>query len=96
MKLSKKDLKRIEKSAIKYKQFYETPNHEIDAIVQELIDSSKNMPKNMTKEEEISYILDGDNGDNNLDKLKQIIEEEEGNNAKSQRKRMTALFAVGR
>lgn len=45
MKLSKKDLKRIEKSAIKYKQFYETPNHEIDAIVQELIDSSKNMPK---------------------------------------------------
>lgn len=40
------------------------------------------MPKNMTKEEEISYILDGDNGDNNLDKLKQIIEEEEGNNAK--------------
>lgn len=79
MKLSKKDLKRIEKSAIKYKQFYETPNHEIDAIVQELIDSSKNMPKNMTKEEEISYIL---NGDNDLDKLKQIIEEEEGSNAK--------------
>ena len=35
MKLSKKDLKRIEKSAIKYKQFYETPNHEIDAIVQD-------------------------------------------------------------
>lgn len=36
----------------------------------------------MTKEEEISYILNGDNGDNDLDKLKQIIEEEEGSNAK--------------
>lgn len=82
MKLSKKDQKRIEKSAIKYKQFYETPNPEIDSIVQELIDSSKDMPKNMTKEEEISYILNGVDGDNDLDKLKQIIKEEEGINAK--------------
>ncbi len=82
MKLSKKDQKRIEKSAIKYKQFYETPNPEIDSIVQELIDSSKDIPKNMTKEEEISYILNGVDGDNDLDKLKQIIKEEEGINAK--------------
>lgn len=82
MKLSKKDQKRIEKSAIKYKKFYETPNPEIDSIVQELIDSSKDMPKNMTKEEEISYILNGVDGDNDLDKLKQIIKEEEGINAK--------------
>lgn len=77
MKISKKQQKRLEKSALKYKQFYETPNSEIDSIVQELIDSSKNMPKNMTKDEEIAYILSGTNGDNDLDKLKQIIEDNE-------------------
>lgn len=77
MKISKKQQKRLEKSALKYKQFYETPNPEIDSIVQELIDSSKDTPKHMTKEEEIAYILSGANGDNDLDKLKQIIENNE-------------------
>lgn len=46
-----------EKNALALKSFYETPCPEIDNIVSELKESAKNQPKNMTKDEEIAWIL---------------------------------------
>lgn len=51
----------IEAEANHYKQFYNTPCPEADAIVSELKESAKSQPKNMSKEEEIAYMIgDGD------------------------------------
>lgn len=51
----------LEPEANHYKQLYNTPCTEVDAIVSELKESAKSQPKNMSKEEEIAYMIgDGD------------------------------------
>lgn len=79
MKLNKKTEKRIKKQAARLKQMYEAPNPEVDKIIAELREDVKNnpMPKNMTKDEEIAWILQEVNKNDNFDKIKQIIEENE-------------------
>lgn len=42
-----------------YSCVYRTPNDKLDAIVAELEEAAKSQPKNMTKEEEIAYIIGG-------------------------------------
>lgn len=75
MRLNKKMQKRIEAEAKRLKQIYEAPNPEVDKIVAELKESAKNQPKNMTKDEEIAWILKEANGEDNLEKLQAIINE---------------------
>nr|DAL13637.1 MAG TPA_asm: hypothetical protein [Caudoviricetes sp.] len=75
MKLNKKTQKRIERQAARYKQMFEAPCPEVDKIVAELKESAKNQPKNMTKDEEIAWILKEANGEDNLEKLQEIINE---------------------
>lgn len=77
MKLNKKDEKRIKEQAARLKQIYEAPNPVIDKIIAELREDIKNnpMPENMTKDEEIAWILKEANGEDNFDKLNQIIED---------------------
>lgn len=53
-----------EAQANHYKRFYSTPCAEADALVTELKESAKNRPKNMTKEEEIAYMI----GDTDISK----------------------------
>lgn len=79
MKLNKKTEKRIKEQAARLKQIYEAPNPEVDKIISELREDVKNnpMPKNMTKDEEIAWILQEVNKNDNFDKIKQIIEENE-------------------
>lgn len=50
-----------EEKANHYKRFYNTPCAEADAIVAGLRESAKSQPNNMTKEEEIAYVI-GDTG----------------------------------
>lgn len=47
----------VEAQASHYIAFYTAPHPEIDAIVAELRESAKSQPKNMTKDEEIAYML---------------------------------------
>lgn len=79
MKLNKKTQKRIEAEAKRLKQIYEAPHPEVDKIIAELREDVKNnpMPKNMTKDEEIAWILKEANGEDNLEKLQAIINEGE-------------------
>lgn len=79
MKLNKKTEKRIEAEAKRLKQIYEAPNPEVDKIIAELKEDVKNnpMPKNMTKDEEIAWILKEAHGEDNLEKLQAIINEDE-------------------
>lgn len=79
MKLSKKTERRIKAQAGRLKRMYETPCPEVDKIVAELREDVKNnpMPRNMTKDEEIAWILKEANGEDNFDKLQQIIEDNE-------------------
>jgi hypothetical protein len=57
MKLNKKTEQLIERRAAKLKKFFETPDPEVDKIISELRVDAKNRPQNMSKEEEIAYIL---------------------------------------
>lgn len=57
MKLSKKMLAQIELEAKRFKSLMEEPNPEVEALIAEIKESVQTMPKNMTKEEEIAYIL---------------------------------------
>lgn len=77
MKLSKKTERRIKAQAARLKRMYETPCPEVDKIVAELREDVKNnpMPQNMTKDEEIAWILKEANGEDDFDKLQQIIED---------------------
>lgn len=77
MKLSKKTERRIKAQAVRLKRMYETPCPEVDKIVAELREDVKNnpMPQNMTKDEEIAWILKEANGEDDFDKLQQIIED---------------------
>lgn len=72
MRLNKKTQKYIEAEAKRLKQIYEAPNPEVDKIIAELKEDVKNnpMPKNMTKDEEIDWILKAANGKDNFDNLK--------------------------
>lgn len=77
MRLNKKTERRIKAQAAHLKRMYETPCPEVDKIVAELREDVKNnpMPQNMTKDEEIAWILKEANGEDNFDKLQQIIED---------------------
>lgn len=77
MKLNKKTQKRIEAQAARYKQMFEAPCPEADKLFAELKESAKSMPKNMTKDEEIAWILKEANGEDDLEKLQAIINEGE-------------------
>jgi hypothetical protein len=74
MKLNKKEQKRIERQSARYKQMFETPCPEIDEIVAELKKDAKDMPKNMTHDEEIAWILKEANGEDDFEKLTQKLE----------------------
>lgn len=80
MKLNKKTERRIKTEALRLKQIYEAPNPEVDKIVAELKEDVKNhsLPKNMTKDEEIAWILKEVNGEDNFDIIQDIINENEG------------------
>lgn len=59
-------IKRLIKAQVNhYKRLYNTPWAEADAIVSELKESAKNRSKNMSREEEIAYML----GDPDVDVL---------------------------
>jgi hypothetical protein len=77
MKLNKKTQKRIERQAANYKRMFEAPCSEVDKIIAELKEDAKNQPKNMTKDEEIAWILKEAHGEDNLEKLQAIINEDE-------------------
>ena len=74
MKLNKKTMRRIEAQAAHYKSMYETPCPEVDKIIAELKKDAQDMPKNMTKDEEIAYILKKSNGEDDFEKLTQKLE----------------------
>ena len=57
MKISKKALKGIKAEALRLKQIYEAPNLEVDKIILELREEAKGKPENMSKDEELAYIL---------------------------------------
>lgn len=57
MKLSKKVIKGIKTEALRLKQIYEAPNPEVDKIISELREEAKGKPENMSKDEELTYIL---------------------------------------
>lgn len=61
MRLSKKTKRAITAQANRLRKIYETPNSEIDAIVDEIRESAKNQPKFKTREDEIAYILRSNN-----------------------------------
>lgn len=57
MKLNKKTERLIKRKAAELKKLYETPNPEVDKIISELRAEATKRPQNMSKEEEIAYIL---------------------------------------
>lgn len=69
-------LERIKEKAAWLKQIYEAPNPEVDKIVAELKEDAKLMPKNITKDEEIAWILKEANGEDDFEKLQAIISED--------------------
>lgn len=77
MRLNKKTERHIKAQAGRLKRMYEAPCPEVDKIVEELKKDAKDMPKNMTHDEEIAWILKAANEKDNFDNLKQIIEENE-------------------
>lgn len=92
MRLNKKTQKRIEAEAKRLKQIYEAPNPEVDKIVAELKESAKNQPKNMTKDEEIAWILKEANGEDDLEKLQEIINEGETEQTEKLKESIVAHF----
>lgn len=76
MKLNKKTEKRIEAQVARYQQMLEASFPEVDKIVAELKEDAKLMPKNMTKDEEIAWILKEANGEDDFEKLQAIISED--------------------
>lgn len=69
-------LERIKEKTAWLKQIYEAPNPEVDKIVAELKEDAKLMPKNITKDEEIAWILKEANGEDDFEKLQAIISED--------------------
>ena len=53
----KKTERLIKRRAAEFKKLYETPNPEVDKIISELRAEATKRPQNMSKEEEIAYIL---------------------------------------
>lgn len=74
MRLNKKTERRIKAQAAHYKQMFEVPCPEVDKIVAELKKDAKDMPKNMTHDEEIAWILKEANGEDDFEKLTQKLE----------------------
>jgi hypothetical protein len=75
MKLNKKTQKRIERQAEQHQQISEAPCKKNDKIATTPKESAKQPQKNMTKDEEIAWILKEANGEDNLEKLQEIINE---------------------
>lgn len=94
MKLNKKTEKRIKEQAARLKQMYEAPNPEVDKIIEELREDVKNnpMPKNMTKDEEIAWILKEANREVDFDKLQEIIDEGEAEQTEKLKESIVAHF----
>lgn len=92
MKLNKKTQKRIEAQAAHYKQMFEAPCPEADKLLAELKESAKSMPKNMTKDEEIAWILKEANGEDDLEKLQAIINEGETEQTEKLKESIVAHF----
>ena len=67
-------MRRIEAQAAHYKSMYEAPCPEVAKIIAELKKNAQDMPKNMTKDEEIAYILKKSNGEDDFEKLTQKLE----------------------
>ena len=78
LEANKDVLERIKEKAAWLKQIYEAPNPEVDKIIAELREDVKNnpMPKNMTKDEELAWILKEANGEDDFEKLQAIISED--------------------
>ena len=76
LEANKDVLERIKEKAAWLKQIYEAPNPEVDKIVAELKEDAKLMPKNITKDEEIAWILKEANGEDDFEKLQAIISED--------------------
>lgn len=51
-------MRRIKENAAHYRKFYNQPWPEADAIIAELRESANEVPKGMTREEEIKYMLE--------------------------------------
>lgn len=79
MRLNKKTERHIKAQVARLKRMYEAPCPKVDKIIAELKEDVKNnpMPQNMTKDEEIAWILKETNGEDNLEKLQAIINEGE-------------------
>lgn len=92
MKLNKKTQKRIEAQAAHYKQMFEAPCPEADKLFAELKESAKSMPKNMTKDEEIAWILKEANGEDDLEKFQAIINEGETEQTEKLKESIVAHF----
>lgn len=73
MRLSKKTTRALTAQANRLRKIYETPDSEIDAIVDEIRESAKNQPKFETREDEIAYILEGGNIGNIQDNLTELL-----------------------
>lgn len=67
-------MRRIEAQAAHYKSMYEAPCPEVDKIVAELKEEEQDMPRNMTHDEEIAWILKEANGEDDFEKLTQKLE----------------------
>lgn len=67
-------MRRIEAQVSHYKSMYEAPCPEVDKIIAELKKDAQDMPKNMTKDEEIAYILKKSNEEDDFEKLTQKLE----------------------
>lgn len=74
MRLNKKTERHIKAQAGRLKRMYEAPCPEVDKIIAELKKDAQDMPKNMTKDEEIAYILKKSNGEDDFEKLTQKLE----------------------
>lgn len=77
-----KTKRRIEEKAAHYKKILETPDPEVDKIISELKEEVKNnpMPKSMTREQEIAYILEKADGGDKQREINKILEGGENEN----------------
>lgn len=66
--------RRIEAQAAHYKKILEAPDPEVDKVIAELKEEVKNQPKNMTREQEIAYILKGADNEDRQREINKILE----------------------
>lgn len=66
--------RRIEAQSAHYKKILEAPDPEVDKVIAELREEVKNQPKNMTREQEIAYILKGADNEDRQREINKILE----------------------